>query len=360
MKHSYFYFVPIVLICLACTPQPEGDSVGFVRTESGRALTDVVKHTEWIPLQTEGVPIIGPSPELYVLSDGSFIVWDKKKPAVYHFGADGAYIGPIGRSGSGPGEYLDIKNIQILDNQVMVFSYPDKVLVYDMSGAFSSESHIEDSGTQSFRVPEGYLTYYGFGSGRGYRAALLTESGMTTFLTDQAKVIHLSTGNPVFLQSGSDIYFTDAYSPVIYAYSQGKVSPYVRFDFGRSAISPKFYEFEDAFGAMEFLLSSEFALIERFIGGEPGRMVEVFIQKGEEVRVYYGMNFNEQEKWDWFGAGQLGKDPFAGAFRYMGDNAIYCIIDAWMLEEKKGHGLFHCPLSVRAEQNPIIAKLYLK
>lgn len=353
------YLISIIVLCVSCIHTNNKDIVRFQRVESARTLHSLVKDVEWIPLQTHNAPLIGASTELFVLNDSSYLVLDKEQSAIFRFSQDGTFKNYIGRKGNGPGEYVSIYNIQISEDRVIVFSRPDKLLYYDYSGVFISEDHLNDMGIQSYHLRGGdVLTYYGFGSGRGYRLGLLSKGDIIPFLPDNSNVIHFSPDAPVFSAYGQTVFFTDAYKPVIHMYNDKTVSSYCAFDFGRSSIPDEFYSFEEPFAAMEYLLSREFAMIQRFLQNDHYSLMEVFIQSQNKVQAYYGIQNNN--KWDWFWVGKMGKSAFAGYLKTMDDSSIYFMVDPHLLLNKEPSCPFQYDGLLNGDDNPVIVKIRLK
>lgn len=358
MKNFLFYLG--IFMIVSCAGRTEKETIPFRAPRTIQAFEELVVQVESCPLQTEKAPVIGADPQLMILDDGSYVVKSRGKNPILHFSSTGQYLNAIGSQGNGPGEYLDICNIQVRDNMVIVFSIPDKILYYEPSGKLVREDRENSLGTQSFLVQEGILSYYGFGSGRDWRVSLLGDNGYEKhYLPTEAKVIHLTAGSPVFFEHNTSILFTDTYSPTIYKYENGEVSPYLTFDFGKYAIRDDFFENEDAFKSMEELLSGEFAMIQRYMENEKYQLVELFVQSPSDLKDFYGIKSNRG--WMWVSAGDKNTSPFFHSIQWMDENAVYCLVEPSRLKDEEGilSGIQGRD-SLKETDNPLVIKLFLK
>lgn len=355
-----FYGLIAACSCIGCISSPEnGQWVHFKRETSSRALADIVEQVEWIPLQTEGVPLMTPSSEMFVPGDSSFVIWDKKQSEVFRFSSSGTFLNRIGRRGNGPGEYVSIANVQVDKDKIIVFSMPNKVLFYNLEGELDYEDYLKDMGHQSHGLGKGsYLTYYGFGTGRGYRLNLYQSGKESHFLDDEAHVINMTPDAPVFWRGGDRVYFTDTYRPEIRVYENKEVKTCFTVDFDKYSIPDKFYSFDQAFAAMEYLLSREFALIQRYMQTDSLALLEAFIQSGNKVEAYYGLR--KDQVWRWFSLGKKGESPFFGTCRYMDKSQIYFLVDPYLLQNEKESSPFIYNGCINPNGNPIVVKLTIK
>lgn len=61
-------------------------------------------------------------------------VWAGNRINIYS--ADGKYLGIVGRSGRGPGEYVSISGFSLSDKEVLIIDSFRRMLVYDLAGEF--------------------------------------------------------------------------------------------------------------------------------------------------------------------------------------------------------------------------------
>lgn len=352
----------LIFLLVACERRQNSISVNYENVSSSRALLSIIERIDLVPLQTMGAPLLGSHTELFLLGD-SFIVLDSENSIILRYSRDGRFLNTVGIRGNGPGEYINICNIQVIGEDIIVFSTPDKILHYGLMGDFRSEEHMDGLGTQSWLVPEGLLTYYSFGSGRGHRVGLWENENETPFLKDESKVIHFSAGAPVFSEWEGRVFFIDAYNPSIMVYTEKKVSPQMEFDFGDAAIPQKFYEFDNSFAAMEFLLARRFALIQRYFTNGRYQFLEVFIQNQNKMDARYGIA--QKGIWKWFSVGEIGGSPLAGSFRTMDNHALYCLLDPSSLGkmDRSFKPFITNPEvieSISSDDNPVLAIISLK
>ena len=365
------WLVGLVLMAAGCGRKQADDKVVMERPGDVSALTDIVEKIELIPLETNAEALFGDMSEMLLLGD-SYVLWDRMNARMARFDAAGRFLNTIGRAGNGPGEYVGIQSVQA-DDGLVVFSFPPhKMLRYAADGTLVGERDFDDLGGQSCVVPEGILTYYGFGTGREERAALLREDGTSeAFLKTSAKVLNMTPDTPIFSFDGDRVYFTDSFTPTIYVYENGSVSQEVSFDFGSAAIGESFFHFEDAMASAEYMMSSvEFAMVRRYMHSKDYQIVEVIIQKREGVEICYGIN--PGEGWKWFSIGSPMDSPVPGSLRALDGSTVYCLLDPAGLAGGAGvpAGLLAAlaarvanpeVLAGRApDDNPVIVKIYLK
>ena len=360
----------LLLVAVGCGQKKAEVPVVMERPGDVSALTEIVKKIELIPLETAEEALFGDMSELLLLGD-SFVLWDMRNVAVARFDKAGRFLNRIGREGNGPGEYVGIKSVQA-DDGLVVFSFPDKMARYAADGTLVRERHVDNLGGQSCVLPEGILTYYGFGTGREERAALLREDGTSeTFLETSAKVLNMTPDTPVFSFDGNRVFFTDSYTPTVYVYEKGKVRPEVSFDFGSAAVNNNFYHFDDAMASAEYMMSAnEFAMVRRYLHSRDYQIVEVIVQKRDGVEICYGISAGD--RWKWFSLGSPMDSPIAGSLRALDGSTVYCLLDPARLAGGAGAPagplapLGACVTNLEVldgrapDDNPVIVKIYLK
>lgn len=349
------------------------DVVVFEKSSKVTALADVVDHIELVPLETGRNFLLGLNPILDLADDG-YVLTDIRTGRILYFGADGAFRAHIGAKGRGPGEYPMLLNSQVdADGNIVAYSYPDKVLYFKTDGELLREEHRdEDLGMQSCLVPEGLLIYYGYGAGSPDRAALARPDGRKkNLLPPNDRVINMQPDRSVFSTYKDTVYFTDTYNPTVYSYKDGEVKAEMTFDFGKSAIDAHFYELDDPYASMDYILAAPggFSLLRRYLRGDRYQFVEEIFQKNEESEYHYGVCVDGA--WDWFSLGETFTSPFAGTMQVLSGRCLYFLLDSTSLSGKD-HGLGGSLAPLRAlisnpevlekvtpDDNPVVAKIYL-
>lgn len=330
MKKNYTVIISLLCIVCGCGKQ-DNDVVSFREASSLDALIEHSSSVELIPLQTDGEHLLG-SPVLLNVFDGGFVLSDIINNNIYRYSTDGSFLNRIGYEGRGPGEYTNVKSVQIIDQDVLVFS-SQKCVHYSNTGDYLSEVASQEFGEQSILYNDGFVTYWGYGVGKGYRIGLLDSQGafVKGQLPSEERVIHFSPNTPIFSQSGKDILITDSYSPTVLRYSDESLSPAVTVDFGKYSIPKSYFCHQNAFEAQEELLRREFALVCSYWESGKLRIIDTIVQKKGGPEKYYAIN--NGNGWSWFSGGDLGKDPFAGTLKCVKDNDVYFLLDAALMPQ---------------------------
>ncbi len=105
---------------------------------SGWSDTNHITFTEIQRIQPgDGEPgELGDIRDLVVGDDGSIFVAVEGPTRIDHFGADGKYLGAVGRQGSGPGEYQATMLIWAAGHLVIQDPQNQRTSVFDTAGAF--------------------------------------------------------------------------------------------------------------------------------------------------------------------------------------------------------------------------------
>lgn len=350
MKNRTFTLAILLPLLWSCASGTGNGNVVFEPADDVAALTDFIKSIEIIPLEKAPGSTVGSVFNAEVCLLGTdYIIADKLSSNIFRFSSDGRFIcslGPVGEpifsSDECPiGDNLPdgISSLQVNGDEVIVVYDSDRIVRYSPDGGVRSEKTLDDLGFQSISVPEGVLTYYGYGTGRPYRAALLKDGGKETLLPDESKVIPMDAARPIFFPFDGSVYFTDTYGSDIFRYEGGSVSPFLSFDFGDTSLGEKYFQFDDAFAAAEYMLSKRFTLLQHYLRNGKYQIVETFTQDMDAVDVTYGIckggksdnGGKDGSAWRWFSLGAKDASPFCGSIRQMDDSALYCLLDPSLL-----------------------------
>ena len=205
------------------------------------------------------------------------------------------------------------------------------MLTYRPDGSFIGSEQVNESGVQTYRVKNGTLAYYSYGSTHPYRLALLEKGDTACFLPTNAKVLNMSGNVPVFSEAGDGgVTFMDSYEPCIYEYKSGKVEKVLTFDFGKYSVPEAFFNYGDAFAAMQNLMGNDYAIVRRYFSDKNDKLAEIYLQKGGNPSFHYGL-YNAG-KWSWFYGGDERTSPLARSFRlFDGEGNLVCVMDLSLL-----------------------------
>ena len=359
-----------VLLMAGCrsntTITTTGDAVQMPRSVEDEPFSDSVLSLELVPLETDGHHLLGNNVELGLQNDG-YIVYDKRNARIFCYSQEGEFLHVIGGRGNGPGEYLNIRNLQVIDGKIHVFSQPDKELVFSSEGELLEHRSGVPVGFGIHRVDAGILSYYGYSGQRNHRIVLKRgETGLESgFLKLDAKLMTLDLENELFYDlPGGGVSILDSYSPTVYQYDQKTVSAYLNFDFGKYAIREAFYQARDAFESAELLMLSNYAVIGRYMESEYYKLVQVnvFDQQDGSGEGRYGIY--DGEKWRWFslkGYGLEDMTPFRcitgnvliGVLSPEDAGAICNALQGKVINPERIQG-------IKADDNYVIAKMVLQ
>jgi hypothetical protein len=225
-RHIALCALTLVLFC-ACGKQAarteDGkDIVLSINIDSLSSARLSVKDVRYIPLETTEASLIGGiSKLLYV--DNRFYVLDTKGKCVAVFSDTGEYLYRVVRIGQGPGEYVDIKDMDVAPNGdiYVVDNFSQKIIRYSQKGERFEEIPIGQNAV-SFSLSSD--------SSRLYLADMFTESGMIDLARyDIAKGTYTSTkdyeyaslkhimswSTSRFFRSGEKVYHYHRFTPYI-------------------------------------------------------------------------------------------------------------------------------------------------
>ncbi|MEG0519493.1 MAG: 6-bladed beta-propeller, partial [Bacteroidales bacterium] len=250
----------------------------------------------------------------------------------------GKFLNSIGTKGRGPGEYVGLKNAQIVGDTVIIYSQPQMILnFYTKDGIFISQQINQGhGGTYFYKIEGDYLAYNGYGMQAPERLYLFSpkDNSKKVFLETAAKVLNIDEGTPAFYVNGNDLYIRESYNDTVSRYDIARkaVTPYLKFDLGKHALDEKFFQFADAMKAMEYFMSLEYATVRRYMENDNMRFVEIMVAKKPMPDMLYGLCLNGESKWIWFSGGKIDTGSLANSFRLLSGDKLYCLMEPFRLK----------------------------
>ncbi|MEG2191462.1 MAG: 6-bladed beta-propeller [Bacteroidales bacterium] len=338
MKNYLFLFLAglVMCSCVKKTERIETVAVDF-NVESSDSFIDKISGITLIPLETNDSLFIGADNEL-IMADGEYYLVNlEANNKVFRFSAQGKFLNSIGTKGRGPGEYLGLKNAQIVGDTVIIYSRPQMILnFYTKDGIFISQQiNKENEGTYFYKIEGDYLAYIGYGMEAPGRLCLFSpkDNSKKFFLETDAEVLNIDDV-PAFYVNGNDLYIRENYNDTVSRYDIARktVTPYLKFDLGKHALDEKFFQFADAFKAMEYFMSLEYAAVHRYMENDKMRFVEITVAKKPMPDMLYGLCLNGESKWVWFSGGKIDTGSLANSFRLLSGDKLYCLMEPFRLK----------------------------
>ena len=133
---------------------------------SGKLIgdADLFIDTMWyVPLETSKKYMIGET-EKIELDHQSVFVFDRfNAKALFRFALSGEFLNQIGKKGNGPGEYADITDFSLVDNNVAIYDhYKKKILYYKKDGTFLYDKFLPLFCSQFVYMSSGQYLFYTF------------------------------------------------------------------------------------------------------------------------------------------------------------------------------------------------------
>jgi hypothetical protein len=126
MKHWLFAFM-LMLLYNGCTSDSNKKSVDntIIRVDPANArdnlvASELLESIKYIPLESKEESLFGEISQLIIYKDRFYILDENHTQAVYCFDSQGRFIYKIKRSGSGPGEYKNLINNEIVRKKTWI------------------------------------------------------------------------------------------------------------------------------------------------------------------------------------------------------------------------------------------------
>lgn len=245
MNYTVFFILVITLFSSCSTKQKHDSHSTTLKvdlTEQNVSLNELFSHIEVIPLETQDNCLIVEI-EKVMLHQDLFYIFDQRKPAIYVFTKNGAFIKEIAGKGKGPGEYQAVTDM-ILDDarqNIILLSPFGSLFIYDMEGRFLQQ--------QTLPIKP---NYYAISSLQDNAFAVWScveteDAGISVIHTDSMKILHETWHNDRILDMGlmkpfyqynAETYFSTAYQNTVYQIKSDSLEKAYQWDFGKDNIEP--------------------------------------------------------------------------------------------------------------------------
>ena len=367
-KFCITFFLIIILVSGCKNQNDKLDSkINFLYSDDNDMFLDMVRDIRLINLKTDSAQVLGSDLNLICYKNEYFVVDMNGAIGIQRFSHNGDFINSIAKRGRGPNEFIRIKNAQIFEDTVYIFSSPNlNILKYCLSGEYIGRDSINISAQQAFKTHHGYFGYTGYGMDPPYRFIEVKDTVIHNLYKSDEKVLNFTENTNVFnLLNDTTLLIRETYNNKILKYNFKNFTDYLEIDFKDYSLNHKFFEFGDPFKAAEFLLKNSFASIHQFYENERYIAIEVLIsQKRPEFQYAIFDKRDIDNKWVWFSLGKVNESVFPGNLKGLVDNKLIFIIDPTILEylsDEEKHKISNIDsLSVNNDVNYLLAEFILK
>ena len=218
--------------------------------------SSIFEKIDYIPIETNDTFLIGSIDKLLVTTDYLFILDRQICKTVFCTDSKGKALFKIHKLGNGPGEYIDINDIEYdkhSNELLLLCSYANKILYFNTQGEFIREKKIPMKGLLLGMPPNNNTILY-----RDYcvelqeqklnKVANLILCNKESQITESAyfsSKVHKSvtwTSFPQFSKIQDTLSIKPDHSGIVYHIYDNQIKPIFRFDFGEYNIDKKYWE----------------------------------------------------------------------------------------------------------------------
>mgnify|MGYP001024693970 CR=1 FL=1 len=241
----------LIVLCVAniltaCTGSIGTPSAPIVKVdlEKGREVTDTVlfEQTGIVILEVTDSSFIRNINKVACL-DTLIFISDITENYIYVFNEHGKFLSRIGQLGQGPGEYsslLDFAADPKRNELILSTEAPRSLLFYSFSGDFLDKTPIPHNGTR-IALADNKVIAQEFGGGHRMSVFTLNNHRMAKIDTLDAPPItygnYITVDGTCFTTSCDTIFYSRRFDNTLYIIQDGKIMPYVKFDFGPYSVT---------------------------------------------------------------------------------------------------------------------------
>ncbi len=135
-------FLAITLIVMlggcADTTETSEEIIFLERSEIALVPQDIVGDYKLIPLEITDHSILRGVNKI-VKVNSFYFVFDRRTKMICKYDEQGRFLGKIHRVGEGPNEYVEIKDFYVYDNQLVLLTYPFKLIFIDINSLIPAQ-----------------------------------------------------------------------------------------------------------------------------------------------------------------------------------------------------------------------------
>ncbi|MBN7810327.1 6-bladed beta-propeller [Algoriphagus sp. H41] len=297
MDHKSVFFA-LSILCLACHNPREREglkSVLEVRVkDAGQLERSNIEIVDLLALETNSQNLMGNDLRVRWNSIGYYVMDIATRDAVHLFRKNGKYQGEAVTVGEGPNQVRGLQDFQPgLGGELKILSTlgdESNLLVVSDSGTVQKRFSPQYLAS-SFTVLEGgdYLFYGGYNMPFVKNRMIKTDSAgnqLASFLPNDYTNEMLPMTERNFFEYGQGTLVTEVFNHQIYEFSDDRLSPKVKIDFGKYAIPKEFWEL-DLMQGFELLQENGFATFQSVFRNEKHYVAKIHLQSknGSEKKV---------------------------------------------------------------------------
>lgn len=159
--------------------------------------------------------------------------------SVQMFDRQGNFIHRIRNLGDGLGKYIELADLQVVQDTVYLLAHPLKIIKFDLEGNFLDEFKIPVTG-RTFHYDTDRKSFFVYhGSDAENLVSEINHAGMVlgSFFPRNPSIFYGIMSDPVnFYTYENGFYFTRTYTDTLYTFNQNSFEPLMVFDFGKLAM----------------------------------------------------------------------------------------------------------------------------
>ncbi len=333
-----FTFITLIILLNACSQDKiNNDSidVNLNKLSNRDNFLDITKSIKLITLKPDSNIFFGSDPQVQYSDNEIFVIDKNGTGKIFRFSSEGSLINTIGTKGRGPSEYVDLKNVQIINDTVFVISSPHiTIFKYLRNGSFISKQIFEIEAQQAVYNDNILYAYSGYGMQKPFRFISIEQNNIDYLVSSKEKVINFYEDTDVFSFHMKNLYAREAYSNTIMNIGR-TITPHITFNFNKHNIPDDFFKFKSGFEAAEYLFKQEYAVIRKYFETESFRVIEVLLSGKPIPTFIYGLNLKHKNKmdWKWYSMGKVGDSPFINSLKYSVDNKLIFLLDPTLINK---------------------------
>ena len=205
----------------------------------------LIESCRYIPLETTGESMISNIQRLIPVQDG-FFIFDRSSQQLIYFDADGRFIRRIAEKGRGPGEYVNLLDFDLSEQDETLFLHDNsnQILLYSFNNTFLRSIRLERFVSCVMKTSWGYICYrdplLNFGNDTEVLIAI-DENGSELNVLQHRKVDLQQRSpwviSPVFVNINNKYYYYPQFQDTLYSVEIDKINPKYVFPKGKYSIA---------------------------------------------------------------------------------------------------------------------------